>query len=243
MSRRSVYLALLIVALLAGGTGAALCLLVRFEPRAYAEASLPAGEPRKKLADEFTQEFTQLLSNAMAEQGGVDWDARFTDEQINSYFAETFVSSGLEERVLPELISQPRIVIEPDKVRLAFRYGNGFWSTVVSIDLRVWLAEGEANVVALQVIGFRAGALPISAQKLFETVSDLGRHNGINIDWYRYEGHPVALLRFQNDLSRPGFELQNLHLEKGVITIQGRCTDGLPARAQLTTAEPRDQTE
>jgi hypothetical protein len=242
MSRRSLYLALLIVSLLAGGGVAALCLLVRFEPRAYAAASVPPGEPRKKLADEFTQEFTQLVSNALAEQGP-DWDAHFTDEQINSYFAETFVSSGLEERVLPDSISQPRVVIEPDKIRLAFRYGSGVWSTVVSIDLRVWLAEGEANVVALQVVGFRAGALPISAQKLFETVSDLGRHNGINIDWYRYEGHPVALLRFQNDLSRPGFELQNLQLEKGAITIQGRCTDGLPARAQLSVNDSRGQTE
>jgi hypothetical protein len=242
MSRRSVYLALLAVSLLAGGAVAGLCLLVRFEPSAYVQASVPPGEPRKQLADEFTLEFTQLISNMAADQGA-DWDARFTDEQINSYFAETFVNSGLEERVLPESISRPRVIIEPDKVRLAFRYGTGFWSTVVSIDLRVWLAEGEANVVALQVVGFRAGALPISAQKLFETVSDLGRHNSINIDWYRYEGHPVALLRFQNDLSRPGFELQNLHLEKGAITIQGRCTEGLPARAQLSAVLSRFQTE
>jgi hypothetical protein len=241
MSRRSLYLALFLVFLLMCGAVAGLCLLVRYEPGPYVQAAVPAGEPRKKLSDEFLQEFLQLLN--ILTDAREDWDARFTDEQINSYFAETFISSGLEERVLPEAISQPRIVIEPDVIRLAFRYGSGFWSTVVSIDLKPWLAEGEPNVIALQVVGFRAGALPISAQKLFETVSDLGRHNGITIDWYRYEGHPTALLRWHTDLSRPAFELQDLHLEKGAITIQVRSTEGLPARAQLRTTAFRDQTD
>jgi hypothetical protein len=243
MSRRSLYLALLLVLLLACGGVAALCLVVRYEPRTYVEAGVPPGEPRKKLANEFTQELTQLISIFDGGKDEMDWDARFTDEQINSYFAETFLHSGFEERVLPESISQPRIMFEPGLIRLAFRYGNGFWSTVVSIDLRAWVAEGEPNVIALQVVGFRAGALPISAQKLFETVSELGRHNGLTIDWYRYEGHPVALLRFHSDLTRPTFELQDVHLEKGAITIQGRCTDGPPARAQLSAIDSKPQTE
>jgi hypothetical protein len=204
---------------------------------------LPPGEPRKKLADEFTQELTQLISIFDGAKDELDWDAHFTDEQVNSYFSEAFLHSGFEERLLPEGISQPRVIFDPNRIRLAFRYGTGFWSTVVSIDLRVWVAEGEPNVVALQVIGFRAGALPISAQKLFETVSELGRHNGLTIDWYRHEGYPVALLRFHTDLSRPTFELQGVHLEKGSITIQGRCTDGLPVRAQLLEPDVKQQTE
>jgi hypothetical protein len=243
MSRRSLYLALLFLLLFASGALAAVCLLVRYEPRNYVQASLPPGEPRKKLANEFTQELTQLISIFDGGKDEMDWDARFTDEQINSYFSETFVHSGFEQRVLPDAISEPRIMFEPDRIRLAFRYGTGFWSTVVSLDLRVWLAEGEPNAIALQVVGFRAGAVPISAQKLFETVSELGRHNGLTIDWYRYEGLPVALLRFHNDLTRPTFELQDVHLEKGTVTIQGRCTDGAPVRAQLPANDPKPQAD
>jgi hypothetical protein len=217
-------------------------LLVRYEPGPYVEAAVPPGPSRKTLADDFTREFFQLLSS-ITDSRDEPWGAHFREDQINSYFAETFVNSGLQERLLPEGVSQPRVVIEPGLIRLAFRYGSGVWTTVISIDLKVWLAQDEPNVVALQVVGFRAGALPISAQKLFETVAELGRHNGINIDWYRYDGQPVALLRFHNDLSHPSFELDELHLEAGALTIQGRCTDGSPARAQLSAKDPLQQTD
>jgi hypothetical protein len=234
MNRRSLLLAVGIFALLVCTTGASLCLLVRYEPKPYVLAEVPAGESRYQKSQEFTMEFSQLVS-AIANRPDApeSWDARFTDEQINSYFAEGFVTSGLEEKVLAEGISHPRVVIDSDKVRLAFRYGSGFWSTVVSIDVKAWVAKDEPNVVALQLVGFHAGALPMSAQALYERFSDLGRQYGIDVTWYRYEGYPVALLRFQPDKPNPTLELQAVHLEKGAITIQGRCTDGATVGALL----------
>jgi hypothetical protein len=135
--------------------------------------------------------------------------------------------------LLPEGISQPRIVIEADKVRVAFRYGSGLWSTVVSIDLRLWLVKGEPNVVALKLVGFHAGALPISAQSLLERISETCLANGIGVDWYRDEGYPVALLRFQTEQPHPTLELELIKLEAGAIHIQGRTKDPASLRAFL----------
>jgi hypothetical protein len=230
MSRRSVLVAVGIFLLLTCGGATALLLLVRYEPERYVQATVPPGPGRTDLSKKFCAKFSDLISGIGSDR---DWYAQFTDEQINSYFDEHFVQQGLDVRLLPEGISQPRLVIEPDKIRLAFRYGSGFWSTVISVDLRVWLARNEPNVVALKLEGFHAGALPISAQSLLERISEVGRQNGIDVNWYRHEGHPVALLRFQADQAQPTMQLVAVQLGQGVIEIKGRSNEPAPGRAEL----------
>jgi hypothetical protein len=234
MTRRSFFLAVAIVAVLLCGGATALCMVVRYEPKRYADAAIPPGPIRTEKSREFYTVFCGLLTALNNEH---DWDARFTDEQINSYLVEGFVQSGLDRRLLPEDISQPRLVFEPDRIRLAFRYGTGFWSTIISVDIRVWLARGEPNVVALELEGFQAGFLPISAQSLLERISEVGRQNGIDVTWYRHNGHPVALLRFQADQPRAILQLQAVRFEQGAITIQIRANDSTPARTNPPVAD------
>jgi hypothetical protein len=239
MSRRSFILAIAIFIVLFCGGGSTLVLLVRYEPASYVEAAVPPEPDRAHYSRKFKDELCQLIA-AFNEEGDLHpepdregWGIRFKEEEINSYFAESFVQQGLEENLLPAGITRPRVKILKDKVRLACRYGSGFWSTVMSIDFRVWLAKHEANVVALQIVGFHAGALPISAQSFLEQVSQKGRDNNITVDWYRHEGYPVALLRFQPDKPRTPFVLQNITLEDGAILIQGRSNDPASVQAML----------
>jgi hypothetical protein len=240
MRRRSLLLAVGLFSLLACGVAVTLCLLVRYEPESFQAAVPPPGENRKQWSREFITEFMDAYSAWTGNGKGdePDWRADFTEEQTNSYFTEAFLSSGLEKQLLPDNISQPRVVFEPDKIRLAFRYGRGFWSTVISIDVRAWVARDEANVLVLQLVGFHAGALPISAQSLLEPVLELGRQHGIDVNWYRHEGYPVALLRFQADQPRPTLELKAVQIRQGSITLQGRFNDGgvPPAGISANTA-------
>ncbi|MGH7173955.1 MAG: hypothetical protein ACRELG_27065 [Gemmataceae bacterium] len=236
MSRRSLVLAIAIFCCLTCGVGAALWMLVRYEPRLYLQAAVPPGEVRQKLSNECTRELSQLYSSVTSTQDEQGWGHRFTDEQINSYLAEHFVQSHADREFLPEGISQPRIVIEKDKIRVAFRYGRGLWSSIVSIDLRVWLVKGEPNVVALKMVGFHAGALPISAQSLLESITQTCQKNGIAVDWYRDDGAPVALVRFQAEQPHPTLELETIKLEPGAIHIEGRTKD--PAAMRAFLADP-----
>src|SRR4029077_19716374 len=125
--------------------------------------------------------------------------------------------SGLDTLTLPEGIAQPRLVFDKERVHLAFRYGRGLFSTVVSIDLRVWLVPKEQNVIALEVEGFRAGALPIATKSLLEKVAEVARAKGVSVNWYRDKGtgHAVAILRFQEDQPRPTFLLEAVELNPG----------------------------
>jgi hypothetical protein len=254
MSRRSFVLAVSFLVFLAGGLAATLFLMVRYEPRPYLQAAVPPGATRQQLDHDFKHQVFQLV-NAFSDEheehdnpgfppvaAGEDrenqpWGIRFTAQQINSYFAESFVKSGLENQLVDNHISQPRVVIEPDRIRLAFRYGSGIMGSIISIDLRVWLAKGEANAIALQMVGFHAGALPISAQSLLERITQVARESyNISVDWYREDGYPVALLRFQPRQSRTTLILQGVQLEDGAITIHGRSND--PASLQTMLGLP-----
>ena len=141
MSRRSFLLAAGFILFLIGGTGGGLIWMLRYEQPWYVEAAVPPGKQRKDLSKAFYNEVSNLLSWVASE--GKEWEARFTDQQINSYFEEDFVQSGLSTRLLPEEVCHPRIVIEPDHFHLAFRYGSGAWSTLISIDFCVYLIRSE----------------------------------------------------------------------------------------------------
>jgi hypothetical protein len=225
MHRRSITLTIAIVVLLTGGTGSTLALLLRHEPAFYTRAAIPEGARRTKCSGEFVGEFARLVVGISDKR---QWDARFTEEQLNSYFQEDFLKEHPDDQPLPEGISEPRVAMDSDKIRVAFRYGTAPWSTVVSIDLRVWLVTKEPNVVAFEFQGLHAGRLPISSQSLLESASETARRHDIDPTWYRHNGHPVLLLRFQAGRSRPTFQLQQFDLHQGMLSIRGRSLDTTP---------------
>lgn len=218
MSRKSFLLGLAILVALVGVVGASLALLVSHEPEFYHNLAAPPGRERSAYSRQFYAECGRVLSDVKSKEPR--WDLEFTQEQINSFLDEDFVTSGLAEKLLPEGISEPRIALEPGKVRLAFRYGNKPWSTVIAIDLRVALTR-EPNVVKLELLSLKAGSLPMMAQSLLEKVSEVARRNDIEVTWYRHQGNPVALLRFQPGRPRPTVQLQGLELHAGKIRVTG----------------------
>ena len=231
MNRRSLLLGLVVI-LLVAGSASAVYFLARHEPEFYREAELREGNSneRAKLSGEF---ITQLNSFRQDVAFNTRWSAEFKEEWINSFFDDQFVPLGFAKQVLPEGISTPRVAIDKDQIRLAFRYHLGPFSTIISIKMRVWLAPKEPNVVALELRGLHAGSLPISAQSLLESVSETARQNNIEVTWYRHQGNPVALLRFQADQDRPTYHLEHLALDQGVLMIAGSSSEGSPRRAMM----------
>jgi hypothetical protein len=225
MYRKSVPLTIAILVLLTGGVGTALAVLLRHVPAFYLRAGVPPSPHRSKCSGEFVGELARLFAGINDKRR---WDGRFTDEQINGYCQEDLLKEHADNQPLPEGICQPRVSIEPGRVRLGFRYGTGFWSTVLSIDLRVWLVAKEPNVVALEFRGLYAGALPIASQSLLERASETARRYDIDPTWYRHNGHPVLLLRFQAGRSHPTFQLERFDLQQGMLFIAGRSLETTP---------------
>lgn len=241
MSRRSFFLAVGIVAALLALGGGFVYALLRYEPGYYRNYEPPAAELRARCSQEFIKECLEVVN---AVDGERDWYARLSDEQINSYLAEDFLRQGLAEKFLPEGVTEPRVFFEPERMRLAFRYKSRFVNTVISLSLRLWLPTGETNVVALQLERFNAGLLPFSAQWLLERIGEVARQNNVEVSWYRHEGHPVALLRFQADRARPTLQLKTVKIEPGLMLLHGRSNDARAAGRRPDEAlEPRQVME
>src|SRR5262245_37793931 len=110
MSRKSVLLACGIVLLLVVATGSGLVWLVRHEPAFYRRSAVAAGKERLQCSRAFKAEFVQLINDIVNKR---QWDARFTEEQINSDFDEDFLHEHSAEKILPlsEDIRMPRIAL------------------------------------------------------------------------------------------------------------------------------------
>lgn len=234
MSRKSLLLGFATFVILAC-LGVGLALAVRHEPNFYLKSALPPGKERKQRSGQFVQDFNQFCQDAHDSRV---WSGHFEQDCLNSFFEEHFILSGLDTRVLPEGISAPRISFAPpDRIRFGFRYGKGLLSTIIAIDMRVWLASKAPNVVALELQGLHAGALPVAAQSLLERISEAARQNNIDVSWYRHDGHPVALLRFQADQDRPTVKIEHLYLKPGVLEIQGRSMEISAPRTEPATEQ------
>lgn len=216
--RRRPLLSLIAATLLLAATGAGtLAALVWYEPAFYRENALPDGPRRKDQAREFHVR-RQNMINAREE---AVWGAEFTQEMINSYLQDEGASE-FPLFDLPDGVSAPRIALDADRVRFGFRYGSGWWSTVVSVDLKVWLVDKEPNVIALELCGFSAGALPLGTHTLLEFISEKVEELNVKVSPYRYDGHPVLLLYYQHDQPRPTLRLQQLECRPGSFAFYAR---------------------
>jgi hypothetical protein len=197
-----------------------LAVVLRHEPVFYRSAAIAASPERKKGSMKFVNACLQLGNGIKLDS---KWWGKFTTEETNSYLAENFLTDGTMEELLPHGVRDPRIGFEDGRIRLGFRYGRPPWSTVVSVDLRVWLVAKEYNMVALELERVRAGMIPISGRSVLERMGDtIRQHNrGLEFNWYRHDGKPVALLRFQADKVVPTIRLQQMEVKDGQLLIAG----------------------
>jgi hypothetical protein len=58
------------------------------------------------------------------------------------------------------------------------------------------------------------------------------------VNWYRHDGNPVALVRFQPDRPNPSVVLQRLELQDGRIVVEGKSTEPVRNVFSFNNAHP-----
>lgn len=233
MIRKRVLISIGLLTMVLGTTAAVIIFLMRYEPANYRSLSLEPGPERKRASVQFTSRGLGFL-NAM-EDRDPNWSTTFTQDQINSYLQEDFASSGFLDSLLDHDLSDPRVSINPERVQISMRYGDGFWRSIVTLEVKFWLTQEEPNVVALELLGLKAGLLPLPPQWLLEAITEAAYHFNIECSWYRHNGHPVALLRFQADQIQPTMQLQHIQIESARIYIAGQS---LTSSGEPMSVEP-----
>lgn len=219
---------LILLFIVIGGLGS-VALMLKHEPRYYRNAAIQEGQERKTLSTACLGRFTKLFG--CLQDGSGEWDIKMSQAQLNSFFAEDFVRLGIAEDFAKHGISEPRIIMEDNRLRIGFRVGTGWWSTIVTYDVKLWIAPKDFNVVAVEFQGRKAGSLPLGTQSMLKEIADVAKRRNIDVTWYRHEGNPVAMVRFQADRPRPTFHLRRLDTRHGMMTIGGISLEPLPIQA------------
>jgi hypothetical protein len=238
---------LVLVALAATGA------LLRHEPHFYRTCGIEPGPLRQQRSSKFFADVAQLALTLKQQQHEA-WHTTMNEVDLNSFLQDDLVNSEAEK--LHTLgVSEPRVaLLDEGRIRIGFRYGSGFWSTIISYDLRVWSVPKEPNVVAVEIRGRRIGAIPLSAQAVLAElidlaaqynnnnqvraaekvdgarqtiVSDVAPYN-IEVTPYRYEANPVAIIRFQYQPNQPDPQLKCLHVRPGELHLGGSCGTNTP---------------
>ena len=142
-------------------------------------------------------------------------------------------------------ISDPVVSLEGDSMRLGFRYGSGWFSTVVSYELKVWLVPKEANTIAVEIVSARAGAWPISSQSILHQLTEFGRNQNMKVSLFRHDGHPVAVIGLQAEQDpHPKWLLTTVTIDSNNnLAIHGETPQNArlpfdPSKAIKTPLEP-----
>jgi hypothetical protein len=228
MRRKSLFLTLTILAVVGGAVAGVLGLLLKQEPEFYAAPPEPvtSWETKEQAAILVTR--VQDLKNDIRSK--TEWGAAFRAEDLNCFFRENLSAGGGLTCALPKGCHSPRVTIDGDRIKLGLQYGTGFWSTVVWVEMRAWLVKNEVNVIALELCGLKAGALPLGCQSLLDAITEAAHDSNIEVTWYRHDGNPVGLFRFYADQLRPTTQIHTFRVADGTVTLGGRT------RLDLTSA-------
>jgi hypothetical protein len=236
LRRRPKLVALVLLALIVSGALGTLGYLLKREPAFYTRAHPPADyDTREKASRLLTR--VQDLKNDIRTKG--DWGDTFTAEELNCFFAEMMSANGTFVGLLPKRFHSPRVAVEGDRLKLGFRYGSGFWSTVVSVEFRVWLVADEVNLMAVEVCDLRLGRLGVGAQSILDAIGETARASNIDVTWYRDRGNPVGLFRFFPDQPRPASQVLTLEVRDGTIVVAGKSVADGSAAPAPTSLVPR----
>lgn len=231
MSRKKFFLiGTAVLLMFVGVVGTLLWALLRV-PDFYANASkgIPQ-EPaqRKEAAKHLVQETTNLVNNIKHSD---QWAASFKQSDINSWFVEELHQEKYED-VIPEGVSDPRLMIRNERLQLGFRFREKGWSGIVSLQLKPWIQN--ENQLAIEIESIRAGIVPIPLEDMLQQLSKQLVDSGWDVTWNHTNGHDVAVINLRQE--KPDSPvLESLLIDEGEVRISGRSKANKPAQV----AEPQ----
>lgn len=199
-------------------------------PEFYARATESLPESTEEASRHLAAEVEQLQSD-VARQGS--WRASFSADEINAWLIEELPQKF--PQLLAKGASEPRIVIEDDRVLAAVRYRNRRIDTIVSCELRVELTE-QPNMLALRVEQLKAGALPLPLSKFLRGITKEAAKGDIDVRWDATESGPVALVTVPSE--HPKYVLSPVIVESVSLVHGGLVLTGHTGPMALESYRP-----
>jgi hypothetical protein len=186
-----------------------------YEPYYYRAMVGLSREQRAGRAKKFVAQSLQLRNDICNEP---NWEAVFTDQEVNAWLAEDLVTHFADR--LPPEVHEPRLLFEPDRIILAFQLRQGGVQSVITVVARPRVPGG--NTIELTLEKIRAGILPVPADNILDRIIEYARSHGIDAEWARKEGYPVVVMRYTPHNEREDVQLEELQIRDHQIRLAGR---------------------
>ncbi len=209
---------LVVIAVLAFGTWRASQHEEPWYVEAVAEVQPEIQQERIEAGDEFERHALELRDEAR--QRG-EWEAVFTQAQVNGWLA-----SDLKEKypkMLPPNVHDPRVKIEEDHARAAFRVVTSQVETVVVVGVDLYLTENP-NELAVRLRDARAGLLPVPMRQVKKIADNAADRTNVGIRWNEVDGDQVALIQIPEDVEGIDGRLiiEGVEVREGEVFLSGR---------------------
>jgi hypothetical protein len=207
-------LLLLVVAVIGGG--AWFYRALSYVPEFYSEALAVKAPELQQFSREMLRR-SAALTNALKRLG--DWQALFTDQQINGWLAVDVPKNHPD--LLPPELRNPRVRITRDGVQIGALF-EGEVSSVVSVEFDVKLES--TNLVAVRIRKVRVGDVPWRLDRIVDEIIQAAAQWGLHVEQTQTDGDPVLLVSLPPDLQSPTREvhLERLELREGEVFLSGR---------------------
>ena len=230
MRYRAVVVALGVCVAWAVTAGVAAWLALRHVPGFYRQATRSDPVAQRKASDELLSRVSSVVNQARREGA---WSVWLTEQQLNGWLAVDLVEN--HATLVPESVANPRVHITEHGLYVACRYREGWLSPVLRVELDIRVVE--PNVVAVRVLGVRAGRLPLPLKRLLQGIADAAARMNLRLRWYESASGPVAMIELppiEND--GVSFSIERLEMSSGRLLAAGHCR-----RANSSESLQRDE--
>ena len=184
-------------------------------------------EQYEAAGDQFETQVLKLQNDLQIEG---QWEAEFTEEQINGWLATDMPKKFPDS--LPQNVRDPRIAIKPGKVKLAFKFESSRFSGVVVCEGDVYCTD-KSNQLAVRIDDVKAGVVSLPVSRWLDELSEGISRSGFSMQWTEEDGKPVALITLPGDtLGGGNVIIESIELLKGKVRLKGRTTE--PGQSVIT---------
>lgn len=187
-------------------------------PEFYQEA-LEVPQETQELRNKEMLRSVRNLNNEIQENRK-PWEAAFTAEALNAYFAVEAAKIGAN--LLPREIKEPRVFFSPQGIELACRVEQGAASGILHLGLGVSLPE--PNRLTIRVRDTKLGTLPISREKAAGMVKRILEKSGRPVQQGREAGDPTLTFPLDMKVGKMNIIVEDMEIQRGKISFSGRST-------------------
>ncbi len=189
----------------------------------YYQAILEQPETQLDAAgDQFETELLELQNSAI-ELGS--WRAAFSQDQINGW-----LGSDLPQKfpdALPPSISNPRISLRQDEMRIVFGYQSKQLNGIVECCGDIFCAE-QVNQLAVRIKYIRSGVVTLPIANWTDEITKIFQTNGIVTQWVEDNGDPMLLVNLKDKIVTDldlRVVVESVEFLKGEVVLQGVTMD------------------